>query len=212
MKSGSRAEKSEDVNDISKESLLEKRLELSESLFKIVVDSTPLAIYIARGLFQEAEYVNKRFIELFGYKIKEVPTISRWYKLAYPNPKYRTKIIKEWERRVRASNKSGRSVTPMESVVTCKDGTKKTIVWGFNNMGERNILFGQYLTERKKVEAEQKRIDLIKSEFVSIASHQLRTPLTSIRWQSEALLTGTGKIVKPTKDQKKYIKTILFNF
>lgn len=35
------------------------------------------------------------------------------------------------------------------------------------------------------------QIDRSKSEFVSLASHQLKTPLTSIRWLVEALMSGS---------------------
>ena len=47
----------------------------------------------------------------------------------------------------------------------------------------------------------------MKSEFVSIASHQLRTPLSIIKWYVE-FLSKKEKQVGFTSEQKKYIKTI----
>jgi len=49
-------------------------------------------------------------------------------------------------------------------------------------------------------------IDRAKTEFVSLASHQLKTPLTSISWLSEALLRGTGGAL--SADQMKYTTNI----
>lgn len=51
-----------------------------------------------------------------------------------------------------------------------------------------------------------KEISKMKTEFVSIASHQLRTPLTAINWHLELLLGGeVGKI---NKKQKAFISDI----
>lgn len=51
-----------------------------------------------------------------------------------------------------------------------------------------------------------KQIDKVKNDFISIASHQLRTPLTSIKLFTEMMLDGqTGRL---GKKQKEYLENI----
>ena len=63
-------------------------------------------------------------------------------------------------------------------------------------------LMGKWMS----VSLEREQIEKMKSEFVSVASHQLRTPLTGIRWFAELLLKGkAGKI---STDQKDFLDQI----
>ena len=50
---------------------------------------------------------------------------------------------------------------------------------------------------------EQKRLDQAKTEFVSLASHQLRTPLSTTKWYTEMLISGDLGELLPK--QKEYI-------
>ncbi len=69
-----------------------------------------------------------------------------------------------------------------------RDGRKIPIFYTAAPVKINGKLFGVVVVFRDI--SEEREIERIKSEFVSLSSHQLRTPLTSINWISEMFLNG----------------------
>lgn len=140
------------ATDITERKLEEQTLQESEEMFRAMVETLPLAIYLSVGIEQASEYINPMFMKLFGYSQDDIPTAEQWWPLAYPDETYRKQITEEWTRRIQQAIDTQSLIEPMETVVTCKDGSKKNILWGFIALGKKNYSFGLDLTEFKRSE------------------------------------------------------------
>lgn len=64
------------------------------------------------------------------------------------------------------------------------------------------------ITEQKISEQKVKELNKLRSKFITTVSHQLRTPLTSIKWNLEALLAG--KVGKLKSGQEDFIQSTYY--
>jgi PAS domain S-box-containing protein len=138
--------------DISERKKTEELLKQSEAMFRAITENAPLAIAIYTEIEQRYTYLNPTLINLFGYTHQELNNLYDWWPLAYPDPDYRQKVRQEWECRVADAIKTQTAFQPMESRVTCKDGSTRTILWGSTFGGQHNIVYGLDLTDLKRTE------------------------------------------------------------
>jgi PAS domain S-box-containing protein len=140
--------------DITERIQTEEALRQSESLFKMLVESSPVAIAVFSGPSKKLEYVSSRFIELFGYGHKDMPTMDAWWPLAYPVEEYRNQIKTKWSEAIVQAQREQNEIEPMESVVTCQDGSTKYIESKIASAGKQTLLFFTDLTQRRTAEEE----------------------------------------------------------
>lgn len=86
-----------------------------------------------------------------------------------------------------------------------------------NNVNHGRIWYFRDITSRKEADKKEKDLNDLKNVFIKIVSHQLRTPLTAINWNTESLLEGESKnlpggsreIIESTHEAITYITTIV---
>ncbi|MBN1584743.1 PAS domain S-box protein [Candidatus Uhrbacteria bacterium] len=62
------------------------------------------------------------------------------------------------------------------------------------------------ITQRKETEGKVRELDSLKNTFIQVVSHQVRTPLNSIRWSLETLLSE--ELGKLTQSQKDFLRVV----
>jgi PAS domain S-box-containing protein len=174
-----------------------KELYVSEKNFKSMVETLPVAIYSSVGIEQVCDYLNPMFVNLFGYSIEEIPTVEHWWPLAYPDKIYLQQVSKDWTKRIQHAIETKSPMEPMVAEVTCKDGSKKNILWGYITGEEKNYLFGIDLTERitaekAKEDLEKQLVRMEKMEALGLlaggVAHDLNNVLSGIVSYPELLM------------------------
>lgn len=89
---------------------------------------------------------------------------------------------------------------PENTFLYGKDGVKVRIAGNISPiLDEQKEAFGVVVLFRDVTDLRE--LDQMKSNFLSVAAHQLRTPLGSMRWNMEVLIDdGFGKLPKPAKE------------
>ncbi len=156
--------------DISESKRAEEELHRAKEQFQALVDKSPLGVSMLTkdGHYQ---YLNPKFVEMFGYTLEDLPTGREWFAKAYPDPEYRSKIIANWHADVKLLKRG--EVEAQTYTVTCKDGSEK--ITQFRSVAlETGNYFVLYedITERRKAEEELKlRAQILDSATDAIHVH-----------------------------------------
>ena len=165
------------LRDVTKQKEAEKKIRESEEKYKLITEHGNDLISVLNQKF-ETEYRNNPVHQkLLGYTSEELNN-KNLLEFVHPEDKRRTlKIIRagfkvgegEGELRFRKKNGDYIWIETRGRTFIDKDGENKA------------LLISRDITNRKQVEQELKDLTDLKSEFLRRASHELKTPLISIK-------------------------------
>jgi hypothetical protein len=169
--------------DVTERKLAEDALRKSYEDFKEIMEHSSVAMGVA-DKNQRILLLNKKFIEVFGYDLSDLPTIDDWWPRAYPDASYREPVMKEWYSKVDEVINKGVGFVPMETNVVCKDGGRRDVVISMSVIGDRALTVFQDITKRKAMEDELRVSQSMLSNAQALAHFG--------NWEMD-LTTGKGK-------------------
>jgi PAS domain S-box len=175
-----------------------KAISESEQRFRDSLEFLPAPIGIVAS-DGSISYLNRLFVETFGYTAADIPTLDEWILLAYPDREYREMMVSVWEADVRAAVASNMATTPRIYRISCRDRSVREVEISMRPLGSFYLTVFQDMTERISLEAN------LRSKIKELAATREAT-INSMAILSEFRDTDTGAHILRTK---LYVKLIL---
>lgn len=144
------------LTDITERRRMEEELRAGKQKFMQLFMEVPVSLGVASNDGVIA-YFNRKFTEVFGYTVDEVPTLDTWWQKAYPDETYRSWVLDSWNAAVAKAVKEGTDVESDEYRVTCKNGAKRIVIIGGRPFEGGVLAIFNDITERKETELQLTR-------------------------------------------------------
>lgn len=141
------------LSDVTEEVVARQRLEAQQQQLRRILDFLPVAMGINRlEPPQEIVYLNRRFLDTFGYAPEELPDTQAWSALAYDDPDYLESVNRQWREGLETLV-SGGTLPPMEVSLLCRDRSRRDVVLSATRLDELMLCTFLDVTERNRAAA-----------------------------------------------------------
>jgi PAS domain S-box-containing protein len=141
--------------DITERKKAEEELHREKEKFRVLVEGSPLGVLLIANQ-DRYDYVNPKFVEMFGYTLEDIPTGRDWFRKAFPGQDYRKQVISTWINDLKTS-KTGET-RPRTFRVICKNGSEKVVHFRPVSMASGDqFVICEDITETRRLEEQLQR-------------------------------------------------------
>ncbi|MHB8203843.1 MAG: PAS domain-containing protein, partial [Desulfomonilaceae bacterium] len=133
----------------------QETIKLERDKFLSLADASPFGLVLVSpdGAF---EYMNSRFVEMFGYDYQDIPDGRTWRLKAFPDEDYRRGALNAWVEDLRKADPG--TIRARVFTVRCKDGTDKIIhLRPVQLSTSHDLMTCEDITDYSRSESERKR-------------------------------------------------------
>ena len=174
--------------DITERKRMEAALQQSEAKFRQLVQALPLPLTIVHKSGRQ-EYINDRFIQVFGYDYADMPTLSDWWRLAYPDPAYRQNAQQRWSAALAKAVETGKDLEPDEYAITCKNQQVRPVIVSGVVLGEMVLSTFTDISERRRHEK------MMKASFERRRTNELMNELIRMENPSQQIVFDSARLM-----------------
>jgi len=166
----------------------------------------------------EVTYLNRRFTEVFGFEMEDIPTVSDWARLALPNEKKRREVFAVLEQQVQMALRGATGVGPAEVRVIAKDGTARDVLIQAVAVENRLVISLEDITERLRAERllrerqeQLARVGRVSSlgQLAASLAHELEQPLGAILNNAETAKLMLARETPDVSELRAIVEDIL---
>ena len=132
----------------------------SEKRFRSAISTAPIGISVVNEK-GNVEYINEKFVKMFGYTLEDYSSVDEWWPLAYPDPEYREKSIQKWNDSIQKIKDGQISSISEEYKIFCKDKSYRIVEISAAQNGRTVLVLFNDITERRKAEEELRERDAL---------------------------------------------------
>lgn len=195
-----RQEREEELRKQKEElDIVRKNLETQNNLLEVLINNMPVGVYVFKAPKGEIMMINKPGQQMLGRDSKIEGTLTddlKRYMSKHMIQKEDGSDYPVQEMPMAIAMKTKQASRKNDMIFVVKDKVKITL----------QVTAVPVLDQSKEVEfvvvvfediTKEHQVDRMKTEFISLASHQLRTPLSAMRWYLEMLQDGDAGKLKP---------------
>ncbi len=180
------------IRDITEKKEAEQRLKESEEKFRTMAEQSVVGFIIIQD--NQVIYLNNTVAHIFGFLLEELNNMRLVDLFNFIHPEDRSILMSQFQKReemISSENSAEISSKPFRGITKSGEIRWINVYTRMFKFQEKYTTFATIVdvTKERMAEKELQKLNELKSEFLRRASHELKTPLISIKGFTNLILT-----------------------